>query len=200
MKERTENIRAQIEHWFESMLWNSRMSVISAVIASLGASLSMFYIATIDAYYMVTHLAHYASPAIDAAARNEIRESTITHVVEIVDGYLLATVLLIFSLGLYELFISNIDQAEHSEAKSNVLVIHSLDDLKARLAKVILMILIVKFFEHAIAMQFKTPLDLLSLAGGITLIGMALYLSHAGEHKAAQIGARAGAAPREEHS
>ena len=89
-------------------------------------------------------------------------------------------------IGYFRLFISNIDQAEHSEAKSNVLVIHSLDDLKARLAKVILMILIVKFFEHAIAMKFETPLDLLSLAGGITLIGLALYLTHAGEHKSPQ--------------
>jgi hypothetical protein len=32
-------------------------------------------------------------------------------------------------------------------------------------------------------MVFKTPLDLLYLAGGISLLGLALYLSHAGEHK-----------------
>jgi uncharacterized membrane protein YqhA len=64
-----------------------------------------------------------------------------------------------------------------------VLLIDSLDDLKSRLAKVILMILIVKYFEHAIAMSFETPLDLLYLAGGITLIGLAIYLSHAADHK-----------------
>ena len=104
------------------------------------------------------------------------------HVVEIVDGYLLATVMLIFALGLYELFISKIDMAENDETSSNVLMITSLDDLKGRLAKVILMILIVKFFEHAIKMSFNNPLDLLYLAGGITLIGLAIYLSHAGEH------------------
>ena len=96
---------------------------------------------------------------------------------------LLATVLLIFSLGLYELFISKIDKAEHSATSSNVLLITSLDDLKSRLAKVILMILIVKFFEHAISMVFETPLDLLYLAGGISLLGLALYLSHAAEHR-----------------
>ena len=71
---------------------------------------------------------------------------------------------------------------ESSETASNVLVIHSLDDLKARLAKVILMILIVKFFEHAIGMIFDTPLDLLYLAAGITLIGAAIYISHAEPH------------------
>ncbi|KKL70309.1 hypothetical protein LCGC14_2106230, partial [marine sediment metagenome] len=102
---------------------------------------------------------------------------TVTHVVEVIDGYLLATVLFIFSLGLYELFISKIEEAENSE-NSKVLAIHSIDDLKARLGRVILMILIVTFFEHAIRMEFHGPLDLLALAAGIGLISLALYFSH----------------------
>ena len=79
---------------------------------------------------------------------------------------------------MYELFISKIERAEQSETASNVLIIHSLDDLKGRLAKVILMILIVKYFEHAVSMNFASPMDLLYLAGGIALIGLALYLTH----------------------
>lgn len=170
--------RAKLEKVFEGMLWESRFVVLVAVIASLLASFSMFYIATVDAYYMISHLLEYASPALTTEHRNTLRSETITHVVEIVDGYLLATVMLIFSLGLYELFVSKIDQAESSEGASNVLLIHSLDDLKTRLAKVILMILIVKFFEHAIGMGFESPVDLLYLAAGIALIGLSLYLSH----------------------
>ena len=172
-----------LEKLFEGILWESRFAVLFAVVASLFSSLAVFYMATVDAFYMISHLGEYASPALDAVSRNNLRSTTITHVVEIVDGYLLATVLLIFSLGLYELFISKIDKAEESETSSNVLLITSLDDLKGRLAKVILMILIVKFFEHAIGMAFQSPLDLLYLAGGISLLGLALYLSHAGEHK-----------------
>lgn len=172
-----------VEKIFEGILWESRFAVLFAVIASLLTSLAVFYMATVDAYYMISHLGEYASPALEAAERNALRSATITHVVEIVDGYLLATVLLIFSLGLYELFISKIDQAEEAENSSNVLLITSLDDLKGRLAKVILMILIVKFFEHAISMSFASPLDLLYLAAGISLLGLALYLSHAGDHK-----------------
>ena len=175
-----------VEKFFEGMLWESRFAVLFAVVASLLSSLAVFYMATVDAYFMISHLGDYASPALDVEARNALRSATITHVVEIVDGYLLATVLLIFSLGLYELFISKIDKAEHSETSSNVLLINSLDDLKGRLAKVILMILIVKFFEHAISMSFRSPLDLLYLAAGISLLGLALYLSHVGEHKSQQ--------------
>ncbi len=172
-----------VERIFESLLWDSRFVVIFAVIASLLTALAMFFMATVDAWYMLSHLLEYASPTLDTASRYALRSSTITHVVEIVDGYLLATVLLIFALGLYELFISKIDQAEASETSSNVLLISSLDDLKSRLAKVILMILIVKFFEHAISLSFDTPQALLYLAGGIALLGLALYLSHAAEHK-----------------
>ena len=171
-----------VERLFESLLWESRFTVLFAVVASLCSALAVFYMATVDAFYMISHLGEYASPLLDLEARTALRSSTITHVVEIVDGYLLATVLLIFSLGLYELFISKIDKAEDSETSSNVLLITSLDDLKGRLAKVILMILIVKFFEHAIGMSFASPLDLLYLAAGISLLGLALYLSHAGEH------------------
>ncbi|OOZ41398.1 hypothetical protein BOW53_03890 [Solemya pervernicosa gill symbiont] len=171
----------RLEKWFEGALWNSRLVVLSAVITSLLTAFAVFYMATIDAVVMISHLGDYASFSLSIEARNELRSTTVTHVVEIIDGYLLATVLLIFALGLYELFISKIDQAEGSENSSNILLIHSLDDLKARLAKVILMILVVKFFEHAIGMPFKTPIDLLYLAGGIALIGLALYLSHAGD-------------------
>ncbi len=171
-------MRQRLEHAVEGVLWNSRLVVFAAVIASLAASLAMFYLVTVDAFYMVTHLWDYASPQLSAAQRAEIRSSTITHVVEIVDGYLLATVLLIFALGLYELFISKIDQAEQAAGASRVLVIRNLDDLKARLGKVVLMILIVKFFQHAVDMSFDTALDLLKLAGGIAGIGLALYLSH----------------------
>ena len=167
-----------IEKIFESILWNSRFIVLFAVIASLFTSISMFYMATVDAWYMVTHMLEYASPGLESAARSTLRAETITHVVEIVDGYLLATVLLIFSLGLYELFISDIDVAANSKTASNVLIINSLDDLKSRLAKVILMILIVRFFEFAISMHLTTALELLYLAGGIALLGLALFLSH----------------------
>ncbi|SFK47553.1 YqhA family protein [Methylophaga sulfidovorans] len=170
-----------MERLFEKALWNSRFVVLIAVIASLLTALAMFYMATVDVYYLLSHLGEYMSPDLIGDARKDFRAETVAHVVEVIDGYLLATVLFIFSLGLYELFISKIEEAEESES-SKVLAIHSLDDLKARLGRVVLMILIVNFFEHAISMDFHGPLDLLALAGGIGLIALALYFSHADDH------------------
>lgn len=167
-----------LENLFEGALWKSRFIVLFAVVASLATAFAMFFMATIDAWFLLTHLFEYASSELVDEARTTFRGTAVTHVVEIVDGYLLGTVLLIFALGLYELFISRIDQAEKSETASRVLIIHNLDDLKNRLAKVILMILIVKYFEHAVSMDFSSPMDLLYLAGGIALIGLALFLTH----------------------
>jgi len=168
--------------WFETGLWNSRLVVLSAVVASLLVALAMFYVATVDVAAMMGHLGHYHDMGLSMEARGELRASLVTHVVEIVDGYLFGAIMLIFALGLYELFISRIDAAEKSEFASRLLLIHSLDDLKDRLAKVVLVILIVKFFENALRMHFETPLDLLSLAGGVLLIAGALRLTHKG-HK-----------------
>ena len=170
-----------LESWFEGALWRSRFVIMLAVIGSLFAGFAIFYVATVDVVNLVQHALHYASSDLDEAGRKVLHDSTVSHIVEVVDGYLLGTVMLIFSLGLYELFISDIDQAHGTKASSKILVINSLDDLKSRLAKVILMIMIVTLFEESLHMKLEAPIDLLYLGASIALIGLALYLSHAAE-------------------
>jgi uncharacterized membrane protein YqhA len=172
-----------IEELFEGSLWNSRFVIFLAVLGSLFASFAIFYMATVDVVILVQHTFHYADASMTDEARKALHDSTVSHIVEVVDGYLLAVVLLIFSLGLYELFISDIDQAHGSKASSKILVINSLDDLKSRLAKVILMIMIVTLFEEAINMHVTQPIDLVYMGGSIALIALALYWSHAAEGK-----------------
>jgi uncharacterized membrane protein YqhA len=166
---------------FEGALWRSRYMVVFAVIASMASALMVLYMATVDVVYLVGHVIHYADTGLAAEARKAIHDETITHVVEVVDGYLLSTFMLIFSLGLYELFVSDIDEAQGKRSSSKILVINSLDDLKQRLAKVVLMILIVNLFEKALKIPMTEPLDLLYLGGAIALIGVALYFTHASE-------------------
>src|SRR3990167_2620597 len=143
-----------LEKLFEGVLWNSRFVILSAVIGSLLAGFAIFYMATVDVVSLFGHALHYADSGLTAEARKALHDSTVSHIVEVVDGYLLATVMLIFSLGLYELFISDID------------------DLKSRLAKVILMIMIVTLFEEALNMKMTTPLDLVYLGASIALIAL----------------------------
>jgi uncharacterized membrane protein YqhA len=170
-----------LEALFEGSLWNSRFVIFLAVIGSLFASFAIFYMATVDVVILVQHTLHYADSSLTEEARKVLHDSTVSHIVEVVDGYLLAVVLLIFSLGLYELFISDIDQAHGSKASSKILVINSLDDLKSRLAKVILMIMIVTLFEEALNMHIAQPIDLVYMGAAIALIALALYLTHAAD-------------------
>jgi uncharacterized membrane protein YqhA len=169
------------ESLLEGSLWNSRFVIMFAVVGSLFAGFAIFYLATVDVVYLVKHALHYASPELNDEARKILHDNIVSHIVEVVDGYLLGTVMLIFSLGLYELFISDIDQAHGTKASSKILVINNLDDLKSRLAKVILMIMIVTLFEESLHMKLTAPIDLLYLGGSIALVGLALYLSHAAE-------------------
>ena len=173
-----------IETWFEGSLWSSRFYLLAAVWAVCFAGFVIFYMATVDVVYLAQHMLHYADPEMTDEARKLLHDSTVSHIVEVVDGYLLATVLLIFSFGLYELFISEIDQAKGSEGSSKVLVISSLDDLKSRLAKVIMMIMIVTLFEQSLNMKMGSPIDLVYLGGAIICVALALYLTHGVEHGA----------------
>ena len=158
--------------------------MIVAVIASVAVALVMFYIATVDAVYLVGDVSHYA--AIEQVARDKEHAKIVAHVAEIVDGYLFAAIMIIFSFGLYELFISRIEAAERSEFAPRLLLIRTLDDLKERLAKVVFLILIVRYFEYALQSEIGGPLDLLYLAVGIALVALSLYLTGKSGHESTE--------------
>jgi uncharacterized membrane protein YqhA len=92
--------------------------------------------------------------------------------------YLTSTVLLIFSVGLYELFIQKLDDYVTNYSKLNVLVVHNLEQLKSKLVQTIIMILVVEFFKKATQMLYSSPLDLIYLSTGIFLIALSVYFTH----------------------
>jgi uncharacterized membrane protein YqhA len=167
--------------WIEAVLWNSRLAVLVAVIASVLVAMGVFYLATVDMVEVIEHLSHYSKEHGDA--REKLREKVVSSIIQVIDGYLLAATMIIFALGLYELFIGKIELATESEHAENILLIRSLDDLKDRLAKMILLMLAIKFFEQSGRMNFQTPLDLLYLAVGVVLIAGSIVLTHIGHGK-----------------
>lgn len=163
-----------MERLFERALWLSRLVVVVPVVACVVMAVSAFYLGTVDVVYLVAHLASYA----DASATHTTERATLlSAIIRAVDDYLLAAILFIVALGLYELFIGRIDAAEREEFASRLLLIRSVDDLKERLGKVVLLVLVVEFLQFALALHPKGALDLLYLAVGIALIGAALYLT-----------------------
>ena len=188
-----ERAQKAVEQGFEKFLWNSRFVVLLAVVSSMISSMILFVIATFDVFELINKVFKYVtltSSERTSEAYEEFHGNVVGHIIGAIDDYLLATVLFIFALGLYELFISKIEEAEaEAETSSRILLIHSLDDLKDRLAKVILMILIVTFFKNVIHTTFEDPLNILYLGVGILFVALAVYFTHkGGEGKGAEHG------------
>jgi uncharacterized membrane protein YqhA len=99
-------------------------------------------------------------------------------VIASVDLFLIGTFLLVFALGLYELFISKIDPAENDPLGQRVLVIKNLEDLKEKLGRLVIMVLIVAFFKQVLHLEYKEPLQTLYIAIGVFLLALALYFTH----------------------
>ena len=166
-----------LEKIFESALWNSRFFTLFAVSFGMIGAAILFLIASLDIWSVVVliwdMLVHHAHP-------EHLHEDVVSHIIGAVDLFLIAIVMLIFSMGIYELFISKIDAAEEAES-SEVLKIHSLDQLKDKIAKVIIMVLVVSFFQRVLHTNYNGALEMLYFSGSILLLALALYFLHKGD-------------------
>ncbi len=160
-----------LEKLFEGAIWNSRFIVLLAVVFGLLGAVILFVVASMD----IWNVAVYTFNTIITHAHPEnFHEDIVSGIIGAVDLYLIAVVMFIFSFGLYELFISDIEAAEGKNG-SKLLAIHSLDQLKDKIAKVIVMVLVVNFFQRVIHTNFATPLEMLYFAGSITALAVGLY-------------------------
>ena len=164
----------KLEHKVEQFLWSTRFVIVVVVASLLISSLAAFYVgvsSTIEAFASIWHT------QADGVAVNA-NEVTV-YLISSIDEFLLGIILIIIALGIYELFISKIDIIEGGSLPYPAwLTFHSLEELKAVLTKVIIIILMVYFFKSVVMMKFDTPLNILFLAIGIVLIALANYLSH----------------------
>ena len=173
-----EGSRSSLKRVFESVLWESRLLMIVAVVLSALMTLGVFFLTAVDVVQLVHSLAGYADLSLATEVRDDLRAKIITLVVKTIDTFLIAAILLIFAFGLYELFINELDAARKSEAARKLLQTHTLDDLKSRIAGLLLLILVIEFFQQALRFSCTSSLDILYLAAGILLISAAFYLSN----------------------
>ena len=162
-----------MEKIFESSLWASRFMVIMAVIFGLVGAVVLFVVASFDVYetskYVFTTYTTHAHP-------ENFHENVVGGIIGAVDLYLIGVVMLLFSFGLYELFISDIDAAKSEDGRENkILAIHSLDQLKDKISKVIVMVLVVGFFQKVGHTQYTGALDMLYFALSITAVAVGLF-------------------------
>jgi uncharacterized membrane protein YqhA len=171
-----------LEKLFENGLWGSRFIIILAVIFGLIGAVLLFAVASFDIYdtarYVITTYTTHSHPT-------NFHEEVVGGIIGAVDLYLIGIIMIIFSFGVYELFISDIDPAKDEHGEENqLLAVHSLDQLKDKISKVIVMVLVVGFFQKVGHTAFVGALDLLYLALSITAVAVGLYfLSKVGHHE-----------------
>lgn len=162
---------SRIEVLFEGLIWRSRFIVILAVIFGLVGAIVLFVVASMDIWEVAVYT---FNTIITGGHPTKYHENIVSGIIGAVDLYLIAVVMFIFAFGIYELFISNIDEATGQNG-STLLAITSLDQLKDKIAKVIVMVLVVNFFQKVLHTNFTTPLELLYFAGSIALLAVGLY-------------------------
>lgn len=162
---------------FGKALWKFRIVILAVVIIMLLSSLIAFYLGIHSAYEAYSEITHAASLHQPLPS-----EEILVFLISSIDEFLLGIVLIIIALGIYELFISDIKLTGKS---TKWMEFSSLEELKAVLTKVIVIILMVYFFKSVVGMKFTTPLSILYLAAGIIMIALANYLTHkdSKEHK-----------------
>lgn len=165
-----------LERWFEKGLWASRLVILLAVIFSIFAAFALFLIGSADLYHVVIATYKYFFMGIHP---ENFHADVVAEIIGAVDLYLIAVVLLIFGFGIYELFISDIDVAKGTGG-DKVLYVSSLDKLKDKIAKVIVMVLVVSFFQRVLHTDYKGSLEMLYFAISITALSLGLYFLHKG--------------------
>ncbi len=164
------------EKVFEWLLWRSRFVTLLPVIFGLAGAVVLFFVASNDIIHVVVGSFKYLALGVKEI---DLHTDVVGKIIGAIDLYLMALVLLIFSFGIYELFISNIDEMKSSN-QSKVLEIHSLDHLKGKLGQVIIMVLVVNFFQRVLRTNFATPLEMFYLAISILALCLGLYFLRKG--------------------
>ena len=163
--------KLRMERRFESAIWRFRLITLIPVVMSLMGSVSCFVLGT---YEELTVLKKVIQGQFTYANSTLL----IGKVVGGIDYYLIGIALLIFGYGIYELVISDIDprQQDRSTVRRNLLNIESLDGLKQKLTKVIVVALIVTAFKLMVSFTVTSVSELLMFCAGVLMLAFSAWL------------------------
>ena len=138
------------------------------VIATMAASLALMVYGFIDTWRFARELLFPTHEA--------VRDEILLHAIEIVDLFLLATVVQVVSLGLYQLYFNQDLQLP------KWLKIETLDDLKSKLVGVTITVLAVYFLGRALTWQSGPDIAYLGLAVAVVIGALTWFLSKIDNH------------------
>jgi uncharacterized membrane protein YqhA len=146
----------------ERFLEKSKYLVLVAVLFLLIASVAAFLLGAVKTVSVLGGLASSYGKSPFA----------VIDLIELMDTFLIAIALFIFSVGTYELFIKDVALPEW-------LHIHNLHDLKAKLGSIVVLVMAVTFLKHLV--EWKDPQGTLFFGLAVAVVSAALVaLGHLG--------------------
>jgi uncharacterized membrane protein YqhA len=139
----------------KTILEKSKYLTLIAVISTLLASAAAFVWGMIKSVKVL----------IDIFTNIGVETTNTVSLIELMDIFLIAIVLLIFALGIYELFIGKLALPEW-------LVIHNLHDLKVKLSSVVIMVMGIIFLKHLV--EWQDPQGTFFFGLGVAVVAAAL--------------------------
>ena len=162
----------RIESSFETALWKFRLIALLPVVMTAITSLTTFVLGTKETIHSLRLVLHDFGTEVFPVAE------VLGEFVGGVDLYLVGIALLIFSYGTYELLISDVSPGRKGNSTSfkGVLDVKSLDDLKEKLVKVLVVALLVVAFKSMIALPIPDRLSLLYYSITLLLLTFCAFL------------------------
>ena len=145
-----------------------------AVVCSFLASLLMF-INGATKTFQAFHTYFVGLPTEESFGELNQAEVSVIFVIESVDAFLFALVLMIFSFGMYMLFIKN-SQKHEDVHEVEWLKIENIEELKKTLAYVIVIILFVQFLKQILIHLNQLSWQQLVIPIAILLLSLSLFL------------------------
>ena len=145
--------------------WIRLISII-AVVASGFGSLLMFVIGAVKVFR--AYVTYLGPGPLTQTVPNESANLAIALVVQAIDSFLIALVLLIFANGVYNLFVNEVD-VDNPKSKGWS-TISSVPQLKSTLAELVIIILMVKFLESALRNFGRYDWEMLILPLGVLML------------------------------
>jgi uncharacterized protein (TIGR00645 family) len=135
-------IETWLDNYFEPVFFELRYAILLPVIVGFFAALVMFVIGSYHVFNATTALVFFG----------QFSSSEVTlPIIKALDAYLVGIILIIFSFGVYDFFISELDPADNAGIRPDWFKFDSTGDLKNKLIEVVLVILAIKFFEQMVA-------------------------------------------------
>lgn len=152
---------------FEPAFFRLRYFLLVPVIVSFIGSMVMFTVGSYNTYKAV-----YALVVKQSFGGSPV----ILPIIKALDAFLIGIILVIFSFGIYDFFVSQLEPAEHAGIRPDWFKFETTGELKTKLIEVVLVILAIKFFEQIIGNteQFTDPILYLIIPTGAAILAISL--------------------------